>query len=151
MMAWLTRSFATMFAVAAVCALPRPGVACRCREPSSPEAAYKAAYAVVSGKLLALTTPAANGTVEATLQVEHAWKSPVPSAVHITTGTDCAFPFAAGESYLLFVARSADGRFTTGRCMGNRTLADAGAFITWLDRHGAREAEKHTQHSAKPD
>jgi hypothetical protein len=137
----LIRRLVSLLLFASLYTQAQSSLACRCREPDSPAAAYKAAYAVARGKLSTLTSPAANGNVEATLQVESAWKAALPSSIRITTGSDCAFPFVAGESYLLFVVRTPEGSFTTGRCMGNRTLAEAGAFLTWLDKNGAREAK----------
>jgi len=139
MMGSSLRRFASLLLFATVCMLARPSLACRCREQDSPAAAYNAAYAVAAGKLSTLAPPAPNGNVEGTFQVDRVWKAAVPSSVRITTGTDCAFPFVAGESYLLFLIRNADGTFTTGRCMGNRTLAGARAFLAWLDKNGAQE------------
>lgn len=111
--------------------------ACRCLEPSSAAAAYRRADAAVIGKVIAVEAGSAPAESEAVIEVAEAWKSTMLKTVRISTSTDCAFGFAKGASYLLFVLRDGSGSYSTARCMGNREVAKAGSFLTWLRKYGA--------------
>jgi hypothetical protein len=110
--------------------------ACRCLEPSSAAAAYRGADAAVVGKVLSVAPGSATDESEAVIEVEEAWKARMLKTVHISTGTDCAFNFTKGASYLLFLVRDADGRYSTERCMGNREISKAASFLAWLRKNG---------------
>lgn len=113
------------------------GDACRCLEVNSPSAAYKHAAAVVVGQVESLKQQRDDvDGADVTLEVTRAWKANVPARLHLTTGTTCAFAFAAGGSYLLFLQQVSDDTYTTGRCMGNRELAKASSFLSWLKANG---------------
>jgi len=116
--------------------------ACRCLEPSSAAAAYRSADAAVIGKVLAVEPGTGTDESQAIIEIEEAWKSEMAKTVRISTGTDCAFRFAKGGSYLLFLLRDAAGRYSTERCMGNREIGKATSFLTWLRKNG--EAGKVT-------
>jgi hypothetical protein len=136
----MTRScFAFRLAIVALilaCTVVRRADACRCLEPTSAAAAYRGAYAAVAGRVVAVTPRPDLEGVEVTLEVREAWKSDLPSIIRVSTGTDCAFPFASDGSYLLFLFRDSAGKYSTERCMGNRDLGRAQSFLAWLRKNG---------------
>ena len=111
--------------------------ACRCVEVKSAAAAYKHAQAVVVGRVATVTRRADDvDGADVSFTVTQAWKMDVPLTIHVTTGTTCAFSFAADGAYLLFLQHVSGETFTTARCMGNRDAAGAKSFLEWLQKNG---------------
>jgi hypothetical protein len=109
--------------------------ACRCVEPSLPEA-YRAADAVVLAKVQRLEPRPELGGSAIFLFVESAWKGEVDQELAITTGTDCLYSVEVERKYLLFLRRGAGRAFTTGRCMGDRPLEGGEQTLRWLEQSG---------------
>ena len=109
--------------------------ACRCK-PVSLQGRYKQADAVVLGR--AKTVRVTHGSTyvgRVVVEIERTWKAQgLTGVVTVFTGDTCAFPFAEGESYLLFLQRTSDGAFGTTSCAGNREARSAEADLRWLER-----------------
>jgi hypothetical protein len=134
---WFAARLAAALVVGEVLLLSASAEACRCMEPSSASAAYQHAQAVVVGRVATITRhPDDVDGVEVTFKVAEAWKRDVPATIRVTTGTTCAFSFAPGGSYLLFLQHVSGEVFTTARCMGNREAANAKSFLLWLEKNG---------------
>jgi len=58
----------------------------------------------------------------------------VTGAVTILTDGTCAFPFTAGERYLLFLQRTASGDFGTTKCAGDKAERSAATELSWLEK-----------------
>lgn len=117
--------------------LPASGLACRCLEDIAPASAYRQADVVVWGQARAVRGDINKEGATASVRVFKAWKKPVRAEIDILTSTTCAFVFRTGEEYLLYLHVSPDGaRYTTKRCLGNRTIAEAQKALDWLKRHG---------------
>lgn len=130
------RGASALLALLAAGTLTSRARACRCLEPSSPAAAYRAAHAAFVGRVIGVAPQAEPQAAEVTLEVSRAWKADLPHILQVSAGAVCAFPLAIGSSYLLFLSRDASGAYFTERCMGNRPLADAASFIAWLGKNG---------------
>lgn len=115
--------------------------ACRCIEPG-PAAAYRGADAVVTAQVLQVTgDPEGPGGAVARLAVDRSWKAAVAGEIEVATSTTCAYPFAAGQSVLVYLQRAQGSTaWTSSRCRGNRALDDATPALKWLQRHGRAAA-----------
>lgn len=132
-------------AVAVRLTLPTPALACRCTEPESTAAAYRAARAVVIAKVLELR-PTADGFT-AMLSVIQAWKQAVPRRTLVASRTTCKYDLQPDGEYLLYLVHDpkmlegkTDGTYTTGICLGNKPRAKASESIRWLNGHGRATA-----------
>lgn len=122
--------------------------ACRCAEPP-PATAYARAQAVVQGSVKKVI-PAPEGVGgTAIVCVSRAWKTDVPAELAVTTVTDCAYPWAENEQYVLFLVRDSNGLYSTARCLGNHRIEDR-TRLQWLDAHGQSARVKPVRATAKP-
>jgi hypothetical protein len=121
--------------VLGIVAVPTVSWACRCVEPEI-AAAYKSAKLAVQGRVLSVMPRKEIDGFEMRFQVSQVWKADVPKEIFVTTGTDCRYEVKEGGDYLLFLARTPTGGFTTGRCMGNGDLASRKSSIAWLTKRG---------------
>jgi len=117
-----------------------PARACRCVEPLAPAAAYAAADLVVRATVLHVEPGAGDGEATARIELAQAWKRPVPAHLEVSTRSTCAYPFEAGQAYLLYLRASGPGAYATRRCAGNLPAAEAGRALDWLRRHGRETA-----------
>jgi hypothetical protein len=131
-------SFFRFVAILAVALLPAVSFACRCVDPGPTAPAYKKAAAVVVGKVVSLRKNV-DSTVTASLQVTQGWKRDVSAELDVSTvATNCAFPFAEGKAYVLYVRDlPANGGYSTALCMGNVAADGADQALAWLKRNGA--------------
>jgi hypothetical protein len=123
--------------VALSCLWSVQAMACRCVEPG-PRDAYARADMIVLATITELAEMAGD-VARAKSEVHQSWKSESPKELSILTGEDCRYPFAKGETYLLYVKRGDNGEFGTYICRGNLPEAKAKSRLRWLDRHGARK------------
>lgn len=130
--------FSRIAVTLAITLLPAVSFACRCIDPGPTAPAYKKASAVLVAKVLSVRKNA-DSTVTASLQVSQGWKRDVSAALDVSTvATTCAFPFAEGKEYVLYVRDlPANGGYSTARCMGNVATEDADQALAWLKRNGA--------------
>jgi protocatechuate 3,4-dioxygenase beta subunit len=66
----------------------------------------------------------------ARIRVIERFRGDVPSTLDVITAADggaCGYNFVAGETYLVYVGKSAEGRYTTGRCSKTTLLTDVPA------------------------
>lgn len=96
---------------------PHAALACRCQEPSVASALGRAEAAVL-GRVTAVR--AGETRTVFSVDVSRSWKRALGSQVEVETGTTCALPAKAGQTYLLFLKRNPNGRLYTRRCMGDR-------------------------------
>ncbi len=123
---------------AAFAVLAAPGAwACRCKEPTEIAGPYKRAEAVVVAKVSNVSPNPKIDGFTVILQISEVWKASLPRLITVETGTDCRYPFEQGKEYLVVVLKVASG-YTTGRCLGNRPVADAQPAIQWLNTKGTR-------------
>jgi hypothetical protein len=108
--------------------------ACRCKPSSLPDR-FKQADAVVLGRAKTVRVEhGATYVIKVVVEVERTWKAPgLTGEVRVFTDGTCAFQFATGESYLLFLQRTPAGAFGTTTCAGNRVASSAGAELKWLE------------------
>lgn len=110
---------------------PLPAFACRCREPSPPQA-YRAAHSVVYGRVLSRGPQNEDADIVYTFEVDKSWKQYPGSEIVIRSGTDCRFEAVVGERYVLFLIQPNSRFFETARCMGNRAERDASTVLDYL-------------------
>lgn len=127
----------------------RPASACRCKDPPTTRAAYAAARAVVIAKVLELRADPSGDGFAAILSVKQAWKTDVPAQLIVVSSTTCQYELKPEGEYLLYLTHdpkmltgSRPGTYTTGLCLGDRTLAKAGKPRSWLRAHGQGSAIK---------
>jgi len=113
--------------------LPLSARACHCLEPYIADAYARST--VVAMMQIQSVKPGENG-VRAEGEVLSAWKGELPVVATVVALSDCDYPLAQGEFYLLFLERTEAGDFTTGRCRGNRLRAEASVSLFWLNRFG---------------
>jgi hypothetical protein len=112
-----------------------PADACSCRPPPSPAAARDAADAVFEGRAGTGTVAKSAGPglsptgMSVPFTVIRGFKG-VNAGEQVTIATSgspamCGFPFAAGETYLVYAWREKSGGFGTGLCSRTRKSADA--------------------------
>jgi hypothetical protein len=118
---------------AAVAAFP-----CRC-VPASLQTYYKRADAVVTAKVLSVSTSTEGDqltTVE--LEVIDAWKKDLPKEIKAITGSSCIYIFQVGEKHLLYLKNTPTDEFSTMRCQGNLPLNKAQKSLNWLKKYGKK-------------
>lgn len=121
--------------VVVVALQPQHALACRCREPAI-ATAYRRADAVVQALVVKVVpTPQPPGST-AILAVSKTWRRDLPDEIAVSTVTDCAYEWREGREYVLFLVRDSTGVLSTGRCLGNRPVEDAGDMLTWLQGKG---------------
>ena len=121
-------------------AVAPPALACRCSPGMSQTATYQRASRVIVGRVDKVAPHADQNGSTATVMVSRSWKGPVPREITVDSRTTCAFPFAAGQEYLLYLYDEPDGRYYTSICAGNAVMAEAARALEWLKRHGAPSA-----------
>lgn len=122
----------------ALLCLPPVSHACRCPDGVPASTAYRQAQVVVLATVVQVSGDRDREGATAVVTVSRAWKAPVDERIEIFTNTTCAFDFQPGQTYLLYVQKTAAGaRYWTKRCFGNLPAADAARHIRWLDRHGS--------------
>lgn len=121
-------------------ALPAVSLACRCIEDITPESAYRQADVVVRGQARTVRGDINKEGATANVRVSQAWKKATRAEIEVLTSTTCAFEFQPGEEYLLYLRESSNGTYTTRRCLGNRSIAEAQKALDWLKRRGAPAA-----------
>lgn len=130
-----TRAAAMAAVIASVTLSSIPADACSCRPPVSPAAARDAADAVFEGRagtpVVAKTAgPGLSPTgMSVPFTVLRAVKG-VKAGEKLTIATSgstatCGYPFAAGETYLVYAYRDKNGSLGTGLCSRTRKSADA--------------------------
>jgi|GEM_PF-5549123 hypothetical protein len=124
---------AALSGCAVACHAPA-ALACRCVPPAL-AAAYEQADAVAEVRIVAVSSPSADGSISAEGEVVAAWKTRLPNPIRIVTGEDCAYPMKANTIYLLYLSKGRDV-WGTYECRGNRVLGKAHAALHWLGRHG---------------
>lgn len=122
-----------------------PAVMCRCTEPKSTRAAYRAARAVVIAKVTEVRRGVDGFT--AVLVVSLAWKKDVPTRLVIVSATSCSYDLQVDREYLLYLVHDIkmlegkdDQTYTTGICLGNKPLAEATKALRWLRGYGRATA-----------
>jgi protocatechuate 3,4-dioxygenase beta subunit len=45
---------------------------------------------------------------------------------------DCDYPFQLGKEYVIYASRTADGRWTTGKCTGTKPIEEASADLAYI-------------------
>lgn len=130
---WMAAAMAAVIASLTLSSMPAD--ACSCRPPTSPVAARDAANAVFEGRA---GTPAVAKTAGPGLSptamsvpftVLKSFKG-VNAGDQVTIATSgnpasCGYPFAAGETYLVYAWREKSGGFGTGLCSRTRKSAEA--------------------------
>lgn len=125
----------------------READACSCRPPPPPERALEAAEAVFEARVSAPPTSksAAGGTASSAdearvaLKILRAWKGAgVEAGRDVTLVTPsgsaaCGYGFKAGESYVIYAARSPSGDLATNICTRTRRSQDAAEDVAALD------------------
>ena len=119
--------------VSLLAAVPIHAHACHCLEPYIADAYAKSA---VVAMVRIESVHAGDEGMLAEGEVLSAWKGNLRASASIVSLTDCDYPLARGEYYLLFLERSEAGELTTGRCRGNRLRAEASVSLFWLNRFG---------------
>lgn len=119
--------------------LAAPGIclACSCALPPSAEEARSRSTVVFRGRVTALETvrsPSGWQYQRVTLRADTSWQGQVTQQMTIYTGSgggDCGFPFAQGESYLVYASAVGEngpsgsfpaGSLATGICSRTRTI-----------------------------
>ena len=122
----------------AVCmVLSLPASACHCLEPQIADA-YARSVAIAMVRIQSLKPT--EGGLAAEGEVLSAWKGDLPVMTGFVSLSDCDYPLAQGEYYLLFLERDPAGAITTGRCRGNRERGEAAVSLHWLNRYGRRSS-----------
>ena len=121
-------------------AVAPPAFACRCSPGMSLTTTYQRASRVVVGRVDKVSPHADQNGSTATVLVSQGWKGPVAHEITVDSMTTCAFPFAAGQEYLLYLYDEPEGRYYTSICAGNVVVAEAARALEWLKRHGAPSA-----------
>lgn len=105
--------------------------------------ARKNAEAVFSGRVLKLVDDPNLSYVEATFQVEGAWKWDGAGEVVVRTGRggSCGFPFTAGESYLVYAYKNGGEILWTNICQRTAKLSAAADDLKVLGESGRPAAE----------
>jgi hypothetical protein len=125
----------------------REAEACSCRPPPPPERALEAAEAVFEARVSSPpTTKSGAGGVASTadetrvpLKVLRAWKGAGVEAGRDVTlltpsgSASCGYGFKAGESYVIYAARSPSGDLATNICTRTRRSQDAAEDVAALD------------------
>lgn len=124
--------------VLAMALLPVASFACRCEEPGPPGLAYKNAASVIVGTVVSVRQNAEK-TAIATVRVSQRWKKAVADEIEVATvATTCAFEFAQGAQYVLYLRELPNnGGYSTARCRGNVAIEAAEKQLAWLKRNGA--------------
>lgn len=118
--------------------LPGIAAACRCpATPPAPSAAYRRADFVVVARVADVKQDADHNGYTVSLNVSLGWKKKVPREISVSTRTTCAFPFTAGEEYLLYLFSKPGGGYSTSKCVGDQPSAGAGKALDWLKAHAA--------------
>jgi hypothetical protein len=128
-------------------AAPRVAVACSCFL-NPPCQAFWNADAVFTGVVTSVDYPSdrrpAQTHTETTFAVERGLRGADGSVVirgdARNTINTCRFDFKAGERYIVFARREADGALTTNMCSGTKPLAEAAQdlkFATHLPKAGS--------------
>ena len=111
---------------ACVCAEPRQGT------PPGTVVAERVALAPAAFEASVLTDANSEGRTETRVRVIRVWKGDVPSRLTIMQeGGDCQFPFAEGETYLVYT-REGSSRFTTDLCSGTNDRRGALVDLRFL-------------------
>jgi hypothetical protein len=121
-------------------ALPIPVCACMCA-PEIVAEAWDRADLVFSGvvlKVAAVDLAAIESSegrmVEVSFDVNHVWKGPGDSSIHLQTSGDaasCGYRFSVGEHYLVY-AQSTETGFRTSQCTRTRPLSEAQTDLALL-------------------
>jgi hypothetical protein len=116
-----------------------PAWACSCLRVT-PAEALAAADLAFSGTVTEIAQTTGTGSsggmpvLAVTMDVSSVWKGPVAGSLVVETPTDspaCGFPFAVGETYLVY-ANEAGGHWSTGLCARTALLADASEDLAAL-------------------
>jgi hypothetical protein len=129
------RAAATAAVIAGITLSSIPADACSCRPPTSPTAARDAVDAVFEGRAEASSVAKSAGPglsptgLSIPFTVIRAFKGVEASGqVTVTTSgnpASCGYPFAAGETYLVYAWREKNGSLGTGLCSRTRRSAEA--------------------------
>ncbi len=130
---WRAAAMAAVIASLTLSSIPAD--ACSCRPPTSPTAARDAADAVFEGRAVAAAAAKSAGpglsaaSMSIPFTVLRSWKGvDAGSQVTITTSgstATCGYPFAAGETYLVYAWREKSGGLGTGLCSRTRKSTEA--------------------------
>lgn len=114
--------------------------ACKCVKNQSQTRLYKNAEAIVIGKIMLVETiDQKTQTIQATVEVEQAWKADIARRVIVITGDSCEFVFEKDKTYLLYLSKTDAGDWSTSVCAGNKKQIEAGRSIIWLKKHGSHK------------
>ncbi|MGE3267880.1 MAG: hypothetical protein AB7P40_03975 [Chloroflexota bacterium] len=113
---------------------PAAAQTCDCgRAPSTPDQAFEQAAAVFTGTALSVqsvrSTADGHDYLRVRFRVSAAEKGAIDADPEVWTqspATGCGYPFQAGITYHLYVARATDGRLMADTCLPVQTLSEAG-------------------------
>jgi len=135
----IVRVVLVMLAFGATGLLPSPADACTCGGSGTPCGAAWSADAVFVGHVVSIessTVPAGPMLGRRTdLAVTEAFRGLQVSELSVYTGysgSDCGYPFAMGESFLVYAHRTPEGQFTTSICTRTRPVAKATEDLAYL-------------------
>ena len=110
---------------------PANADACSCAGAGTPCAAVGQADMVFVGQVVSIEPSAFGPQVD--LAVIEPFRGVQGWQVRINVGPgNCAYPFTAGESYLVYTHRTPDGQMWTSICTRTRPLAKAADDIAYL-------------------
>jgi len=109
-------------------------LACECTEPEI-EQAYANADLVLLGTVADVMSNSTTSGSIAIFKSTQRWKQKAADQMVITTPSDCMYTWQRGENHLLFLTKGNNSLYTTRRCMGNKSEADAAASVEWLNEN----------------
>lgn len=119
---------------------PSSADACSCAGPGSPCEAVGRADTVFVGRVVSIRSSGFGSQVD--LAVVEPFRGVQDWQVRINVGPgNCAYPFATGESYLVYTHRTPDGQMWTSICTRTRPIAGAAEDLAYLRSLAAIPAE----------
>lgn len=127
----MARVSACLIVVVACLCWPGRGEACDCATSSTCHAFWNAG-AVFAGRVIAME-PGGGQRRGVTLQVLERFRGPIPTREAVVTvpGSNCAYPFKIGESYLVFATEIEPGVLDVSLCSRTQLLTNAGGDLAY--------------------